>query len=364
MECVSSSSVLTEKVQKEVKPLLVFTSLQGERRTIYVVGEDGTGLRKVAGGRSKAIWPTWSPDGRQLGYLSDRDGNWEIYVTTSEGRGTKRLTKTPADETGPAWSPNKLDFWIAFIMKEEDEQLFIMRPDGTQRKQLTHMGGRKIAPSWSPDGTQIAFESNATGNWELYKVGLDEMDPVRLTDTQVNNETPVWSPIISGGPCGKEKAGSSDAPRTPAQPLAKPEGCFGQRIAFESERDGNWEIYVIDADGSNVKRITRTPGADTNPTWSPDGAWLAFDTIERGKGEIYVTNEDGSGLRNLTNDPSDDIGPQWSPDGSLLAFSSDRDGRYQIYVMDATGNHLRQVTELTGDNKWPFWSPRRVVSLE
>ena len=86
------------------------------------------------------------------------------------------------------------DSWIAFIMKGEDEQLFIMRPDGTQRKQLTHMGGRKIAPSWSPDGTQIAFESNATGNWELYKVGLDEVDPVRLTDTQVNNETPVWSP--------------------------------------------------------------------------------------------------------------------------------------------------------------------------
>ncbi len=354
--CVALTGPLPQDTGNE--PRLVFTSLQEKKRLIYVVGSDGKGLRQVAGGRnSRAIWPTWSPEGVWLAYLTDLDGNWEVYATTVKGSPKKRLTRTPERETAPAWSPiisggpcalpladapmppgpsqslaNPENCfpgsWIAYILKmDREDQIFIMKPDGTGKRQLTQTPGRKIAPAWSPDGTQITFESDAGGNWDLYRVGLDGNNPVRLLDSNSNNETPVWSPD-------------------------------GRRVAFESERDGNWEIYVMDADGSNMKRLTHTPGADTNPAWSPDGEWLAFDTIEKGKGEIHIVRADGSGLRNMTNHPGDDIGPQWSPDGTQIAFSSDRDGRYQIYIMGSGGDHLRQVTDLTGDNKWPFWAPK------
>src|SRR5439155_972080 len=129
-------------------------------------------------------------------------------------------------------------------------------------------------------------------------------------------------------------------------------GCFsyesgsgaGGQIAFMSLRDGNWEIYVMNADGSGARNLTSGPGYDARPAWSPDGAKIAFETNRDGNREIYVMNADGSGAHNLTNNPAYDDLPAWSPDGSKMAFWTNRDGNWQVYVMNADGSGLLTPT--------------------
>jgi hypothetical protein len=94
----------------------------------------------------------------------------------------------------------------------------------------------------------------------------------------------------------------------------------GRKIAFVSDRDGNSEIYVIHADGSEQRNLTRQPASDSHPSWSPDGRKLAFVSRRDGNAEIYVMNADGSELRNVTRTPSDDLDPAWSPNGRAIAF--------------------------------------------
>ena len=109
------------------------------------------------------------------------------------------------------------------------------------------------------------------------------------------------------------------------------------KIAFQSDRDGNDEIYVMSADGSNQTRLTNNPASDTSPTWSPDGTRIAFVSNRDGDPNIYVMNADGTGVTKLTSDPGVDENPTYSPDGSKIAFDSDRAGQPQIFVMNTNG---------------------------
>ena len=131
----------------------------------------------------------------------------------------------------------------------------------------------------------------------------------------------------------------------------------GTRIAFASQRDGNSEVYVMNADGSGVTRLTDNSSYDDHPAWSPDGSGIAFHSNRDGNWEVYLMNADGSGITRLTDNPASDNNPAWSPDGSRIAFHSIRDGDYEIYVMNADGSG---VTQLTSDSAWDFhpsWSP-------
>jgi Tol biopolymer transport system component len=102
-------------------------------------------------------------------------------------------------------------------------------------------------------------------------------------------------------------------------------------IVFHSERDGNMEIYVMNTDGSDQRRLTNNDADDVCPAWSPDGTQIAFVSNRGGNDEIYVMNADGSGQRRLTNNDADDGFPAWSPDGMRIAFDSGRGGDWEIY---------------------------------
>ena len=154
------------------------------------------------------------------------------------------------------------------------------------------------------------------------------------------------------------------------------------QIVFISQRDGHFqdnipgfpkiptsEIYVMDADGSNQRRLTNNPASDYAPSWSPDGTRIAFASDRDGHvnirgfptAEIYVMDADGGNLQNLTNDPSGDRSPSWSPDGTRIAFQSDRDNdrdhNIEIYVMDAEDGNLQRLTNNLTEDEDPSWSP-------
>ena len=132
----------------------------------------------------------------------------------------------------------------------------------------------------------------------------------------------------------------------------------GQKILFISRRDGNRDIYVMNADGSGVTRLTDS-GADEMPSWSPDGRKIVFSSHRSRRGpDIYVMNADGSGVTQLTDNPQNlDEHPSWSPDGRKIAFIRNPDGRDDLYVMNADGSGVEQLTEDYALDSWPSWSP-------
>jgi len=131
----------------------------------------------------------------------------------------------------------------------------------------------------------------------------------------------------------------------------------GSRIAFDSNRDGNLEIYMMNTDGSNPIRLTDNPADDWRPSWSPDGSMIVFVSNRDGNLEIYIMNADGSNPIRLTDNPADDWRPSWSPDGSMIVFVSNRDGNMEIYMMNTDGSNQARLTENPADEECPSWSP-------
>ncbi len=132
----------------------------------------------------------------------------------------------------------------------------------------------------------------------------------------------------------------------------------GTRIAFESHRDGNWEIYVMDAAGTQTARLTRLAPFDGQPSWSPEGTQIAFASTRQGNLDIWLMNADGTGARDLTGDsPAVEDTPAWSPDGRWIAFTSWRNDRAQIFVASPDGKQLINLSQNGFDEQSPAWSP-------
>ena len=132
----------------------------------------------------------------------------------------------------------------------------------------------------------------------------------------------------------------------------------GTKIAFASNRNGDWDLFVMEAAGSWLMPLTIGTGSDDRPAWSPDGAHIAFESNRDGDFDIYLMNSDGSGAVNLRDGPAEDRAPAWSPDGTRIVFSSNGG----LHVINANGTGFRRLTGLTTDTS-PDWSPdgRRIL---
>ena len=136
--------------------------------------------------------------------------------------------------------------------------------------------------------------------------------------------------------------------------------CLCRPIAKKTKMgSANWEIFVMNADGTNQVNISRHPENDYRPDWSPDGAQIAFVAYREDKPEVYVMNADGTSQANITKHPATDGDPDWSPSGKQIVFASERERNSEIYVMNADGTAQINLTNNPGDDFLPAWSSRR-----
>jgi tol-pal system beta propeller repeat protein TolB len=211
---------------------------------------------------------------------------------------------------------------IAFVREGERRGIYTIEDFALTR--LT--SGQDYRPRWSPDGSRIVFQrSFSARHSDIVVMGADGSNVLRLTSR--TGFQPAWS---------------SD----------------GSRIVFGSARDGDEDIFVMNADGTEETKLTHNTFDDVLPAWSPDGTKIAFSSRRQGNTDIYLMNADGSGEARFTRNEAGDMNPDWSPDGSLLVFQSNRrQSNWDIYSMHVDGEGLTRLTRSSALEWAPAWSP-------
>ena len=216
---------------------------------------------------------------------------------------------------------------IAFVSdRDGDREIFVMNADGTDVRQLTENDGSEDGPSWSPDGDRIAFASDRNGWREIFVMNADGTDVRQLTENEDRgrgvrdkDHRPSWSP--DGDRIAFDRW------------IMEVDGILGLHTS---------EIFVMNADGTEVCQLTGHDDPEPmrwNASWSPDGDRIAFHRSWNGDHGIFVMNADGTDVRQLTENDGDAGGPSWSPDGDRIAFRRSWNGDHEIFVMNADGTN-------------------------
>lgn len=265
-------------------------------------------------------------------------------------------------------------------------EIYSVDADGTNFRRLTHTGPAvaDIAWDWSPDGTRLTFVVyEGDSDRDIYVMNADGTGRMNLTgalDQQgpSNENEPAWSPdgtkiafvaewktisdiyIVNAEGSGLRKV--YDGRGLATSPTWAPDGT---RIAFsaETEQGGDLAIYTVGMDGTGLKQLTASGSFAEFPAWSPDDDQIAYISDQGGTKSVFVTNTAGTsqpaGVATVPLDSPDCcLGPPlWSPDGTKLAFAALHDGNWDIYVAAADGSEVTHVTRQPGDETWPVWSP-------
>jgi TolB protein len=256
-------------------------------------------------------------------FISNRDGNDELYMMDYDGHNQTRVTYNKIQDYMPAWSADSQK--IAYTSYRNNRAgLYIMNPfEGEITKVVSK--GTSFAPSYSPDGNKLAFCSTLLeGNPEIYVATSEGKKIKRLTFNKAIDTAPCWSPT-------------------------------SREIAFTSDRGGTPQIYIMDAEGSNVRRISFGGSYHDAPAWSPAGDRIAYVSRVNNIFDIYVMNLRTEQVVKLTESNARNESPSWSPDGRHLIFSSNLTGTIQLYTIDYDGSNLRRLTS-EGESKLPDWS--------
>jgi len=242
------------------------------------------------------------------------------------------------------------------------DQICLMNADGSDRRQITDVEATAFYASISPDGQTIYFSSRRKGSFDIYSINVNGDGLQRLTRDIGSLYAPELSPngerIIftkEGNGLWLMKAdGKNPHALTTSDDIDPTWSADGSMIAFASSRAGNRQLFVMNADGSNIRQVTNLQNMGGRSSWSPDGTRLAFYAGPFENRNIYIINVDGTDLVQLT-DGGDNLGPSWSPDGNWIAFASFRDGNNEIYVIHPDGTGLTRLTNSPISDWQPRW---------
>jgi Tol biopolymer transport system component/DNA-binding CsgD family transcriptional regulator len=295
-----------------------------------------------------------------------------------KGANSAELSSTTSEVLSPETNSSQLAF-VSFL--DGDLALYTIHTDGTQLTRLTQEKMLVMNPVWSPDGSRIAFEACLGGSmstdcpagvsFDIFVVNVDGSDLKNITNDPSSDRFPSWSP--------------------------------DGKIAFASDRTGNYEIYVINSDGDGLTMLTNSPTINTEPKWSANGEWIAYHCMQgsetqicvqpaegasqtvkisgtipvwsplkeaavqtlaflcwsNGHSDICTVNPDGSEQVNLTNSSADETYPSWSPDGRWITYQSNQDDAISIYMLCADCSSAPKMSRLTSgevNTNQPVWS--------
>jgi TolB protein len=261
----------------------------------------------------------------------------KIYRGGATDADARRLAHQFADDIIARLSgglPGIAQTQIAYVStKSGNKEIWAMDYDGSNQHQLTHLKSISLTPRWSPDASRVAFtcyvpfRGITSPQICIYSTASDRM--IAFPRYRGTNSSPAWSPD-------------------------------GGQIAFMSSQGGDPQIYICDADGSHLHKVTFSAGVSTSPAWNPKtGKQIIFVSDRGGEPVLYLANSDGSSVEKLDMpDMGYVVDPSWSPNGQLLAFSWRRpSGNFDIYIMDIVTRQLVELTRDAGRNERPSWAP-------
>lgn len=312
------STVATPRIEAGPTPVGPTAVFQMDNFKVWVPKNDPTSkVRETS---------TPTPQPGRIVYVTDKDGNREIYSMKSDGTDSTRLTNNQADDFSPKWSPTGDK--IAFVStRDGNPEIYVMNRGGSNLTRITNHPEQDLEPCWSPTGQEIVFTSNRDGNYEIYIHHLIDNSDTRITNDPTGDRYPDWSPD-------------------------------GKLLLIQSWQNGKYEIFKYDLT-TNSKRLLMNQANNSleHATWSPSG--LAYLYEERlPTGPVYITTN-GYPKRDYSKvlaDKYQNIWPAWSPNGTQVLFASNRDGQFDLYIMNVHGGPFFRLTNNAANESEMDWT--------
>ena len=261
-------------------------------------------------------YPVASPDGRTVAFQVLKDGQYDIWTLDSgTGRNLVQVTSHPRNDMQPSWMPDSKTL-VFSSDRLGSYALWRQLASGGGGTTMITKGGdmNDFAPCAGPGSVRkVAFTSKGTSKEVLLVAGAQQY-------TAFERNLPyIWTVNLDGSELTQFVQGT--------YPVWSPDG---SRIAFSSDISGNWDIWMISADGAGLTQLTDDAKNQFGPTFSPDGMWMAFNSNISGNYDIWIMKIDGSARTQLTQDRSEDVAPSWGSDGNIY-FASDKTGNWDIW---------------------------------